>query len=44
MNKNNNKDINNKGLFLLIFCGLLTIAIIVVCVFFPEEFFGLFTK
>lgn len=41
MKKENN---NNKGLVALIICGVLTIAIIVACVFFPEEFFGLFTN
>lgn len=32
------------GLITLIVCGLLTIALIVGCVFFPNEIFGLFTK
>jgi len=41
MKKENN---NTKGLVALIICGVLTIAIIVACVFFPEEFFGLFTN
>ena len=35
---------SNKGLVALIVCGVLTITIIVACLFFPEEFFGLFTK
>ena len=30
------------GLIILIVCGILTIAIVVACVFFPEEVFGLF--
>lgn len=34
----------NKGLKLLIICGIVTVAIIVLCVFFPEQFFGLFSK
>ena len=32
------------GLITLIICGLLTVALIVGCVFFPDEIFGLFTK
>ena len=41
--KNQEKN-NNKGFKLLIACGIITIIIIVLCVFFPEEFFGLFSK
>ena len=40
----NNKESNNKGLKTLIICGIITIVIIIICVFFPEQFFGLFTK
>ena len=35
---------SNKGLIALIICGILAVALIVVCVFFPDEFFGLFIK
>ena len=38
------KEKENKGLRALIICGIITIALIVVCVFFPDEFFGLFLK
>ena len=40
----NNKENNNKGLKMLIICGIITLAIIIICVFFPEQFFGLFSK
>lgn len=33
---------SNLGLITLIVCGILTIAIVVACVFFPEKVFGLF--
>ena len=35
---------SNAGLVTLIICGLITVAIIIACVFFPEQVFGLFTK
>ena len=35
---------SNKGLIALIICGVIAIALIIACVFFPEEFFGLFIK
>ena len=35
---------SNKGLVALIICGVLALALIIACVFFPEEFFGLFIK
>ena len=35
---------NNKGLITLIVCAVLTVAIIVGCVFFPDLFFGFFKK
>ena len=41
---NNQEKNNNKGLKLLIVCGIITLVIIVLCVFFPEQFFGLFSK
>ena len=34
----------NGGIIALILCGALTIAIIVGCIFFPEEFFSIFTN
>ncbi len=40
----NNKGNNNKGLKTLIICGIITVAIIIICVCFPEQFFGLFSK
>jgi len=40
-NKNEQKN-SNKGLAALIICGTLAIAIIIACVFFPEEVFGIF--
>ena len=43
MSKEKKKD-SHIGLITLIICGLLTVALIVGCVFFPEELFGLFTK
>lgn len=38
------KKNNNSGLLTLVICGLLAMAIIVACVFFPEQIFGIFTK
>ncbi len=32
----------NTGLITLIVCGLIALALIVGCVFFPDELFGLF--
>lgn len=40
----NEKKESKKGLIALIVCGLLALALIIACVFFPKEFFGLFTK
>ena len=34
----------NGGVIALIICGILTIAIIITCIFFPDEFFGIFIK
>jgi len=39
-----NKENNNGGLIALIICGTLAVAIIIGCVFFPEEIFGIFLK
>jgi len=33
---------NNKGLATLIICGIIAMALIVACVFFPDQIFGLF--
>ena len=35
---------NKKGVIIMTVCVIISIAIIVGCVFFPEEFFGFFTK
>ena len=35
---------NNKGLLTMIICGVLTIIIIVGCVFFSDEIFNFFAK
>lgn len=34
----------NTGMIILVVCGLLAVALIVGCVFFPKEIFGLFMK
>lgn len=34
----------NAGLITLAICGLLAMALIIGCIFFPDEIFGLFTK
>ena len=36
------EKISNGGLVTLIVCGLLAVALMVGCIFFPEELFGLF--
>ena len=41
MAKENKKE-GNKGLFTLIVCGIIALALMIGCVFFPEELFGLF--
>lgn len=39
----NKKDTGaHKGLVVLMICGVIAVALIIACVFFPEEFFGLF--
>lgn len=35
---------SNSGLIALLLCGVLAIGLIVGCVFFPDELFGLFMK
>ena len=42
--KNNNEKNNNVGLITFIICAILVVAIIVGCLFFPEEIFGIFKK
>lgn len=44
MSKKNKNESPNKGLTALIICGILSLAIIIGCVFFPEEIFGIFLK
>ena len=41
MKKEKNK---NSGLVTLFICGGIAMALIIACVFFPEQIFGLFTK
>lgn len=37
------KDISsNKGITILMICGIIAVALIVACVFFPEVVFGIF--
>lgn len=33
---------SNKGLIILMICGVLAVALIVACVFFPDVIFGMF--
>lgn len=35
---------SNTGIIILMLCGVFAIALIIGCVFFPDELFGLFTK
>lgn len=32
----------NKGLVILMVCGVIAVALIIACVFFPDAIFGLF--
>ncbi len=41
---NKEDKVKNKGLMALIICGIITVAIIIACIFFPEEIFGIFSK
>lgn len=34
----------NTGLTILLICGVIAVALIVGCVFFPDEIFGIFFK
>ena len=36
------KKEGNKGLITLIICGIIALALMIGCIFFPEELFGLF--
>jgi len=38
----NKKNNSNTGIIILIICAVITIALIVGCVFFPEQLFGIF--
>ena len=38
------KTNSNAGLIALFICGLLAVGLIIGCVFFPDELFGMFTK
>ena len=41
----NKKEKNpNAGLITLLICGVIAVGLIVGCVFFPEQLFGLFFK
>lgn len=43
MEKETNKEKNNNtGLVTLIICGVLAIALMVGCIFFPDQLFGIF--
>lgn len=33
----------NKGLVILMICGIITVGLIIACVFFPDVIFGLFS-
>ncbi len=41
MSKTTKNDNNNNGLITLIICGILAVALMVGCIFFPEQLFGL---
>jgi len=38
------KKEENKGILILAICGTIAIALMVGCIFFPDEIFGIFTK
>jgi len=39
----NKKEISsNKGLMILMICGIIAVALIIACVFFPDLIFGIF--
>jgi hypothetical protein len=35
---------NNKGILVLVICGIIAMALIIGCVFFSDEIFGIFLK
>jgi len=41
---NKKKENPNTGVTILIICGLIAVALIVGCVFFPDVIFGIFLK
>ena len=41
MEEKKNKG-GNTGVWVLIVCGIITVALIVGCVFFPDQLFGIF--
>lgn len=41
---NKKKENPNSGVKVLVVCGLIAVALIVGCVFFPEVIFGIFLK
>ena len=43
MTKNKEKN-SNAGLITLMICGVVAVALIVGCVFFPDVIFGIFAK
>ncbi len=38
------KTNKNKGLITLLICGIITVGIIIACVFFPDQIFGFLQK
>lgn len=42
MKTKKNKDNTNTGAIVLVVCGVIAIALMVGCVFFPDEIFGMF--
>ena len=44
MKKEKKEKNSNAGIITLIICGIIAAAMIVGCVFFPDEIFGIFMK
>ena len=42
MAKQQKEMTTNKGLVILMVCGVIAVAMIIACVFFPDQIFGLF--
>ena len=38
------KKEGNKGIVILAICGIIALGLMIGCIFFPEEIFGLFIK